>query len=179
MLSVESEFVESFALLLENGGMPAARKEAGIAAKEDTVETENFDRAPQDGGEIERFVNDPAIAAGGIKENVRAEVGEHERFAEQTCAEVRDDEADQGEMQGDRMQVERIGIVHVELAGEAEFVTNADADDTAVDEDRELRIAGEFEDGDEAGVGHGVGVHGREKTDSVEMAIGGGEFDAR
>ena len=147
----DAEFVENLNLLFEDGGVPAAREEAGVGAEEDAINADRVNGALKDGTEIEGFIFHPFIAAGGIDEDVGAEVGEHEGFAEEAGAEVWDDEADTGEVEGDGVEIERIGVAKIELAGEAEFVADTDAKGAAMNEDGEVSIGGEFKERDDAG----------------------------
>ena len=176
---IKAEFVKHLGLLFEDGDVPTAWEVARIRAEEETRNADHIDSAAEDGSEIDPVVEHPAIGTGGIEVDVRTEICQHESLAKKAGAEVGNDEAHQREMQCDRMQIERIRIMHVELAGEAKLLANSYADGAAMNEDAELVIGGDFENGHKARVGYRICVHGRKKTDGVEIRIPSGAFDTR
>src|SRR4051812_13988061 len=79
-------------LLGENVGVPASWKKRTVGAEQETIGAEDVQGPPEDHREVQlrSVVLHPTVAARGVQVNVRAQVAEHERFAEVACAEVWD-----------------------------------------------------------------------------------------
>ena len=61
LLPAQPQLIESGSLLLENRGLPAARKEARISAKEKPPGPQHIDSAAEHGAKIERLIRHPVI----------------------------------------------------------------------------------------------------------------------
>lgn len=112
---VDSGGVERGGLGVENRLVPAAGEETRVGAEEQALRTRYGESAAKDRSQIETFVLHPAIAAAGIEPDVRAQIGEHQRFPERARAKVRHDEMYLRKPQSDRMEIERVSVPHVEL----------------------------------------------------------------
>ncbi len=106
----------------------------------------------------------PVVGTGGVDVYVGAKIAQHERFAEIARAEVGDHKRDLGIAEGDGMQVDGVGVAHVERGGQAQFLSHADTEDAAVDECDGVPGGDEIQDGRGSGIVHGVAMHGGGKA---------------
>jgi len=123
------------------------------------------------GTEVEvRLVQHPAIGTGSIQVNVRAKIAKHQRFAEVTGAEVGDDKTDLWIAECKGVQIDRVGVAHVEEGREAKFLPDPDAEYSTMDESDGLMRSGKVEERRDARVVHGIAVHGGEEAQTMEAA---------
>lgn len=109
--------MESAGLVFEDGGVPAAGEKRRVGAKEQAVCAEDGERFVEDAAEVEVaiLVADPVIGAGGVEEDVGAEVGHHEGFAKIAGAEMGDDKGEARMTHGEGMDIDGVGEAEIEL----------------------------------------------------------------
>ncbi len=103
--------------------------------------------------------------------NVGALVRGHERFAQETGAEVRNDHRHLGEARGNVGERQRIAEPQIERRGEPEPLAYADREHAAVDEHRRAACRGGLERGADPLVGDLVVVHRREQADGSQVPV--------
>src|ERR1039457_3327101 len=127
-------------------------------------------RLAEDTREIEPLglVAYPTVAAGSVQIDVGAKIAEHEGLAKVARAEMRNYEIHAGEFHGDGMQVDRIGITHVEQRSKAQLPPHTHRQDAAMHEDDHAGMrGGGFKDRAHARVRNRVTMHGGKQTNAL------------
>ncbi len=115
------------------------------------------------------MVAHPAIAARSIQVNVGAQIAEHQRLPQISGAEVGHHEIQLGMQQSQWVQLDRIGIAHVEGRTQPQFVANAHRQDAAMHEDHDTRAGGScLQDRLDSMIVHRVAMHGGKKADALK-----------
>src|ERR1035441_68734 len=181
MICGNLDVAESLYLRLENLRVPAAGEEGRVSAEQQPPRASHFQRLAEDTFEIEAFglVAYPTVAAGSVQIDVGAKIAEHESLAQVARAEMRDHEIHARELHGDGMQIDGIGIAHVEQRREAQLPPHAHREDTAMHEDDGAGMrGGGFKDRAHARVRHRVTMHGWKQTNALHPAAGQGPLHA-
>ena len=112
----------------------------------------------------------PPVGARRVEVHVRAEIGEEQRLAKQSRAEVRNDERHVWKIGGEGVQVERIAEAHVKAAGQPEFLSHADRQRAAVHEHGRARVLSRRARRSPVtrGIVQRIALHGREQTNAAE-----------